>query len=59
MSFSNMLEILQEKNKNLIYERTYDDVVDYVYRRIKKCDFVIMYGKVKSVYFKITKILIF
>ena len=51
--------IIEVNNKNVIYARAYDEVADYVYRRIKKGDFVITHGKVRNNYFEITKILIF
>ena len=57
---TSIIELMVEvNNKNIIYSRAYDEVADYVYRNIKRYDFVILYGKVRNNYFEITKILIF
>ena len=48
-----IVEIMIKSHNNIIYARAYDDIADYIYRNIKKEDFVMIYGKVRNDCFEI------
>ena len=52
-----IVEIMIKSHNNIIYARAYDDIADDIYRKIKKEDFMIICGKVRSNYFEVLEIL--
>ena len=49
--------IIELGNKNIVYAKAYDEVADYIYRKIEKGYTVILYGKIRYEYFEVIQVL--